>query len=62
MDDDDYQVIEQGGVQELIRVSLDEDGLPCVYLRDIERQFPNATTISSYGLRVPFARDTLNIP
>ncbi|KAF9986858.1 hypothetical protein BGZ65_005915 [Modicella reniformis] len=59
---DEYQMIEQHGVQELVRVSLDEKNIPCIYLKDIERIFPNITTISSYGLRIPFAMDASNIP
>ncbi|KAF9110086.1 hypothetical protein BGX27_006786 [Mortierella sp. AM989] len=50
-----YQTIEQSGVQELVQVSLDEDGLPCIFLRDIDRVFPNTTIISSYGVPIPFA-------
>ncbi|KAI1313901.1 hypothetical protein EDD11_002401 [Mortierella claussenii] len=59
---DGYQMVEQRGVQELVRVSLDEEGMPCVFLEDIERVFPHTTTISSYGMRVPFATDQDLIP
>ncbi|KAK3817301.1 MAG: hypothetical protein J3Q66DRAFT_440077 [Benniella sp.] len=57
-----YQMIEQGGVQELVIVSMDENSLPCIYLRDIDRVFPNATTISCWGLRIPFVVDASNVP
>jgi hypothetical protein len=55
-------MIEQGGVQELVIVSMDENSLPCIYLRDIDRVFPNATTISCWGLRIPFVVDASNVP
>ncbi|KAF9172550.1 hypothetical protein BGX21_005438 [Mortierella sp. AD011] len=62
MDMDEYQTIEQRGVQELVRVSKDEDGLPCIYLRDIDRIFPNTIIITSYGVRIPFSTDSSRTP
>ncbi|KAG0001930.1 hypothetical protein BGZ80_009341 [Entomortierella chlamydospora] len=62
MDMDEYQTIEQRGVQDLVRVSKDEDGLPCVYLRDIDRIFPNTIIITTYGVRIPFSTDSSRTP
>ncbi|KAG0312784.1 hypothetical protein BGZ99_009267 [Dissophora globulifera] len=59
---DEYQMLQQNGVQELVAVSLDEDSVPCIFLRDMERIFPNITTISSYGKRIPFAKNAANVP
>ncbi|KAF9355792.1 hypothetical protein BGX26_006113 [Mortierella sp. AD094] len=62
MDMAEYQTIEQRGVQELVQVSKDEDGLPCVYLRDIDRIFPNTIIITTYGVRIPFSTDSSRAP
>ncbi|KAF8975182.1 hypothetical protein BGZ46_009363 [Entomortierella lignicola] len=62
MDETQYQMIEQRGVQELVKVSLDENGLPCIFLRDVNKIFPNTTVISSYGMRIPFAIDNTRTP
>ncbi|KAG0054640.1 hypothetical protein BGZ83_010768 [Gryganskiella cystojenkinii] len=59
---DDYQTIEQRGIQELVAVRHDEEGLPCVFLRDIDAIFPNTSTISSYGVRVHFATNASGTP
>ncbi|KAF9914054.1 hypothetical protein BX616_009056 [Lobosporangium transversale] len=59
---DEYQMFEQRGVQELVRVSFDEDGLPCIFLHNIEFVFPNVKTISSYGMRIPYVTDMFHIP
>ncbi|KAF9901709.1 hypothetical protein EC991_005780 [Linnemannia zychae] len=50
-------MIQRQGVQELVAVSRDEDDLPCIYLSAIDRMFPNANVISSYGVRIPFSTD-----
>ncbi|KAF9101399.1 hypothetical protein BGX29_005648 [Mortierella sp. GBA35] len=59
---DDYQMIQRQGVQELVAVSRDETDLPCIYLGDIGRIFPNANVVSSYGVRIPFATNQSGIP
>ncbi|KAF9129515.1 hypothetical protein BGW39_004074 [Mortierella sp. 14UC] len=59
---DDYQMIQQRGVQELVAVSRDEDNLPCIYLSAIDRMFPNANVISSYGVRIPFSTNSHGTP
>ncbi|CAO3572252.1 unnamed protein product [Mortierella alpina] len=58
----EYQMLQQKGVQELVEVGLDEEGLPCVYLHDINRRFPNASIISAYGQRVPFVQTSSGVP
>ncbi|KAF9987772.1 hypothetical protein BGZ75_000131 [Mortierella antarctica] len=58
----EYQMLQQRGVQELVEVALDEDGLPCVYLHDIGRRFPNASMISAYGARVGFVLNSSGVP
>lgn len=58
----EYQMLQQGGVQELVEVAQDEEGLPCVYLHDINRRFPNASIISAYGTRVAFILDSSGVP
>ncbi|KAF9438410.1 hypothetical protein BGZ76_008064 [Entomortierella beljakovae] len=59
---DAFQMIQQNGAQELVEVSRDEDSLPCIFLEDIERIFPNAIAISSYGVRIHFAIDETRTP
>ncbi|KAF9927608.1 hypothetical protein FBU30_003030 [Linnemannia zychae] len=59
---DDYQMIQQRGVQELVAVSRDEQDLPCIYLSAIDRIFPNAMAIFSYGVRIPFATNSQGVP
>ena len=59
---DDYQTVEQRGVQELVAVRSDEEGLPCIYLRDIDAIFPNTSTISSYGARIPYTTNASGVP
>ncbi|KAF9189109.1 hypothetical protein BGZ50_000946 [Haplosporangium sp. Z 11] len=59
---DEYQMMQQHGIQELVPVSLDEDGLPCVYLCDIDYLFPNTSTVSSSGVRIPFAVNRFGLP
>ncbi|KAG0296358.1 hypothetical protein BGZ96_009595 [Linnemannia gamsii] len=59
---DDYQMIQQRGVQELVAVSRDEEDLPCIYLSAIDRIFPNANVISSYGVRIPFSTNRNGVP
>ncbi|KAF9965615.1 hypothetical protein BGZ70_004470 [Mortierella alpina] len=58
----EYQMLQQRGVQELVEVALDEEGLPCVYLHDINRRFPNASIVSAYGSRVPFVQNSSGVP
>ncbi|KAF9281903.1 hypothetical protein BGZ68_006328 [Mortierella alpina] len=58
----EYQMLQQGGVQELVEVAQDEEGLPCVYLHDINCRFPNASIISAYGARVAFVLDSSGVP
>ncbi|KAF9953395.1 hypothetical protein BGZ72_005466 [Mortierella alpina] len=58
----EYQMLQQRGVQELVEVALDEEGLPCVYLHDINRRFPNASIISAYGSRVAFVLNSAGVP
>ena len=55
-------MIQQRGVQELVAVSRDEDDLPCIYLSAIDRIFPNANVVSSYGVRIPFSTNRSGIP
>lgn len=59
---DDYQMIQQRGVQELVAVSRDEEDLPCIYLSAIDRIFPNANVVSSYGVRIPFSTNWSGVP
>ncbi|KAG0311144.1 hypothetical protein BGZ97_012051 [Linnemannia gamsii] len=59
---DDYQMIQQRGVQELVAVSRDEEDLPCIYLSAIDRIFPNANVVSSYGIRIPFSTGRNGVP
>ncbi|KAF9154112.1 hypothetical protein BG015_001814 [Linnemannia schmuckeri] len=59
---DDYQMIQQRDVQELVAVSRDEEDLPCIYLSAIDRIFPNANVISSYGVRIPFSTNRNGVP
>ncbi|KAF9542430.1 hypothetical protein EC957_001945 [Mortierella hygrophila] len=59
---DDYQMIQQRGVQELVAVSRDEEDLPCIYLSAIDRIFPNANVVSSYGVRIPFSTNRSGVP
>lgn len=55
-------MIQQRGVQELVAVSRDEEDLPCIYLSAIDRIFPNANVISSYGVRIPFSTNQSGVP
>ncbi|KAG0371658.1 hypothetical protein BGX24_001361 [Mortierella sp. AD032] len=59
---DDYQMLQQRGVQELVVVSRDEEDLPCIYLSAVDRVFPNANVISSYGVRIPFSTNRHGVP
>lgn len=55
-------MIQQRGVQELVAVSRDEEDLPCIYLSAIDRIFPNANVVSSYGIRIPFSTGRNGVP
>ncbi|KAF9584519.1 hypothetical protein BGW38_006168 [Lunasporangiospora selenospora] len=59
---DEYQRLDHLGYQEQVLVSHDEDDMPCVFLNDINRTFPNTSVISSYGVRVPFMTNHLGEP
>ncbi|KAF9168560.1 hypothetical protein DFQ26_005591 [Actinomortierella ambigua] len=51
---DEYQTLERNGVQELVRIKLDEDGTACVYLHDINAIFPQTQLITSCGAPVHY--------